>query len=195
MQDRHTVEEEIFTHEYLWRSSIALADIVKSTKATSHHLIIPALVMTLMAFEAFVNFCGFVLLPDVWMNEKEEFQGKGIEGKLTAIDGRLPKFEWCKGKDPYQSVKQLFKLRDLVAHGKVYANTYHPQRDEDPRDYRWNHPWDTYLTPESVVKAREDVRSFCQSVIVAMRDESDHLHLIHDAFTGPLASGIGHRTI
>jgi len=196
MSARHTRKEEIFTHEYLWRSSSALAEIVESTQATSHHFIIPALVMTLMAFEAFVNFCGFVLLPDIWKNEREEFRGKGIEGKLTAIAERLPNFEWRKGEDPYQSIKRLFTLRNLVAHGEVYANKYDVEHDEGGEDFRWNHPWDTYLTTESVAKAREDVRSFCQSIVEAMRDESDHPHIIHhDAFMGPLGSGFGQRAI
>lgn len=77
MPGNHIVEEEIFTHEYLWRSSSALAELVDADEEANHHLIIPALVMTLMAFEAFVNFCGFVLLPDRWANEREEFRGKG----------------------------------------------------------------------------------------------------------------------
>ena len=191
MSSRSTGKEEVFTHEYLWRMSSALAEIVEDSETASHHVIIPALVMTLMSFEAFVNFCGFVLLPNLWSNEREEFRGKGIDGKLAAIDEQLPQFEWRKGDALYQNIKKLFKLRDIVAHGKVYANTYDSQDYEDGTDFRWIHPWDSYLSPKSVEKAREEVRCFCQALIVAMREESDHLHLIHDAFRGPLASGSG----
>ncbi len=191
MPKRLTIQEEIFTHEYLWRSSKALAKIVETDEVANHHLIIPALVMTLMAFEAFINFCGFVVLPDLWANEREQFRGKGVDGKLTAINHRLPKFEWRKGEEPYQSITKLVELRDLVVHGKVYASEYETEYRDDGRHFRWEHPWDSYLSGKSVEKAREDVRSFCQTLLAAMREESDHPHLLHDAFDGPLARGSG----
>ncbi len=188
MSRKHIVEEEIFTHEYLWRSSSALAELVDA----NHHLIIPALATTVMAFEAFVNFCGSILLPEQWANEREEFRGQGVDGKLAAIAKQLPMFEFCKGHEPYQSINRLLAFRDFVAHGKVHASTYETQWRDDGRHFRWEHRWDSYLSPDAVAKARCDVRSFCQQLVVAMREESDHLHLLHDAFEGPLASGSGH---
>lgn len=193
MSGTHIVEEEIFTHEYLWRSSTALAELVDADTDANRHLVIPALVTTVMAFEAFVNFCGFALLPERWANEREEFRGQRIDAKIVAIAEVLPKFEFRKGHEPYQSIKKLFAFRDLVAHGKVHASTYETQRQEDGSHFRWEHPWDPHLSPEAVAKARSDVRSFCQCVILAMRDGPDHhLHAFHDAFEGPLASGSGH---
>ncbi len=79
----------------------------------------------------------------------------------------------------------------FVAHGKVQGNTYETQRQEDGSHFRWERPWDSYLSREAIAKARSDVRSFCQHVVAAMRDKSDHLHLSHDAFEGPLANGSG----
>ena len=192
MPGNHIVEEEIFTHEYLWRSASALAQLVDADEDANHHLIIPALVITVMAFEAFVNFCGFILLPERWANEREEFRGQGVDGKIASIAERLPNFDFRTGHEPYQSIGKLFAFRDLVAHGKVHASTYETQRQEDGRHFRGEHPWDSYLSREAIAKARSDVRSFCQQLVIAMRDKSDHLHLFHDAFEGPLASGSGH---
>lgn len=187
------VEVEIFTHEYLWRSSSALAGLVDADQEANHHLIIPALVTTVMAFEAFVNFSGFALLPERRANEREEFRGQGVDGKLAAIAERVPKFEFRKGHEPYQSIKKLFAFRDLVAHGKVHANRYETQWKEGGSHFRWEHPWDSYLSREAVAKARSDVRSFAQCLVVAMRDDPDHHpHLFHDAFEGPLSSGSGY---
>ncbi len=187
------VEEEIYTHEYLWRSSTALAELLDADEHAHHHLIIPALVITVMAFEAFVNFCGFALLPERWANEREEFRGQGVDGKLDAIAEKIPKFEFRKGEEPYQSIRQLFAFRDLVAHGKVHANRYETHYQEDGSHFRWGHPWDSYFSRRAVAKTRSDVRSFAQGLVVAMRDDPDHhLHLLHDAFEGALASGEGH---
>ena len=191
MSDQHIVEEEIYTHEYLWRSSNVLAEVLRSDVEGKNHLVLPALVMTLMAFEAFVNFCGFVLLPDVWSKEREHFKGKGVDDRVQSIVERLPKFEWKKGEYPYQGIKRLFQLRDLVAHGKVQATQYESQYQSDGSHFRWEHRWDSHLSEDSVERARREVRAFAQSLIVAMRDVSDHPHLFFDAFEGSLASASG----
>jgi hypothetical protein len=183
MPGTHIVKEEIFTHQYLWSSSTALAKLVESEEDDSHQLIIPTLVTTVMAFEAFVNFCGMALLPELWANEREEFRGQGIDGKLVAIAKALSRFDFQKGHDPYQSIKKLFGFRDLVAHGKVYANTYEIHQIKGASPFNWEHPWDSYLTRKAIVKARSDVKSFCQCLVIAMRHEPNHhLLLHHDAF-------------
>lgn len=195
MPGSHIVEEEIYTHEYLWRSSNALAEIISADEARNHRLILPALTITAMGFEAFVNFCGFILLPEQWTNERRAFRGQGIEGKLSVIAEHLPKFTLQKGKEPYQSINKLLKFRDSVAHGKVHASFYETKEEDDGSHFRWEHTWDSYLSREAVEKARRDVRSFCQPLLVAMRDKSDHPHLIHDAFEGPLASASGRGAV
>lgn len=193
MTPKHIIEEEIYTHEYLWRSSNALAKLVEADEEANHRLIIPALVTTVMAFEAFVNFCGFAVLPELWENEREEFRGKGIDGKLSKIAEQVPTFEFRKGQKPYQSIKKLLCFRDIVVHGKVHTNRYETQPQNDGSHFRWESPWDSYFSREAVAKARSDIRSFAQCLVVAMRNDPDHhLHICHDAFKGPLASGSGH---
>ena len=93
-----------------------------------------------MAFEAFVNFCGFVLLPELWQKERKHFQGKGIEGKLAVIAGKLPNFLWRKGELPYQRIKKLETFRDLVAHGKVVATQYVTEQKEDGSHFNSSTP-------------------------------------------------------
>jgi hypothetical protein len=190
-----SVEEEIYTHEYLWRSASMLLEKSEAEKAVSYHFLLPSLLMSFMAFEAFVNFCGFILLPELWAEEKKHFKGKGIEGKLAVIVDKLPNFSWRKGEPPYQRIKQLEAFRDMVTHGKVITTQYIAEQKEDGSHFQFKHSWDSYLSVDAVKNARNDIKSFCQSLVVELRVASDHLHLNFDAFEGSLASGLGKSSI
>ncbi len=189
MPKPRSVEEEIYTHEYLWRSASMLLEKAEAQQQASYHFLLPSLLMSFMAFEAFVNFCGYVFLPELWKEEKKNFKGKGVEGKLEVIVAKLPTFSWRKGEPPYQRIKNLEDFRDIVAHGKVVATQYLAERKEDGSHFQFKHTWDSYLSVDAVKSARADIKSFCQSLIVELRKESDHLHLNFDAFEGSLASG------
>jgi len=191
MPKRVCVKEEIYTHEFLWRSSLFLLEKAKAEEEAVWKPLIPSLLMAFMAYEAFINFCGVVLCPKIWEKEKEHFKGKGIEGKLEVIMSKLPDFRWQKGQRPYQAIKQLEGFRDMVAHGKVQAAKYDAEAQEGGGHFRFRHEWDTYMTVEKVEKVRADIKAFCQSVLVEMRKVSGNLHLLFDAFEGALAHAEG----
>jgi len=183
-----SVEEEIYTHEFLWRSSSLLLEKAKGEEQPSYHFLLPSLLMAFLAFEAFINFCGFVRLPTLWSEEKKHFKGKGIEGKLGALVAALPGFTWQKGQPPYQTIKRLEAFRDTVAHGKVLDSQYVAEHQEHGRHFSFKHTWDSYISVTAVQDARVDIKAFCQSLLVEMRKASDHLHLNSDAFEGSLGS-------
>ena len=184
------VEEEVFTHEYLWRSATALAGRLTEDASDSHHLLLPTLLTSIMAFEAFVNFAGYVVCPALWAEEKKNFKGKGMEGKLGAIAKRLPEFLWEPGKSPYQDLARLMAFRDLVAHGKVRTSQHLAEPKADGTHFTFRHEWDAFLTPTAVSGAMLQIKSYCQSLLVEMRKTPDHhLHLYFNAFEGSLASG------
>ena len=184
-----TVQEEIYTHEHLWRSSTALAELVESDAEGSYRLLLPAVMTTFLAYEAFINFCGYILLPELWAQEKENFKGKSLEDKLAKICAKLPKFIWLKGEPPYQTIKNLSGFRELVAHGKVQVNEYVAEQKKDATHFTFSHQWDSYLTADQLSLFRNDVKKFCEALLVAMRECSDYPHIIFPAFEGSLASG------
>lgn len=184
-----SVMEEIYTHEYLWRSASKLFTNARKSKHPSYHLLLPSLLMSFMAFEAFGNFCGFVLLPELWEEEKKHFKGKGVEGKLKVIVKNLPNFSWKKGEPPYLRIRKLEAFRDIVAHGKVAATQYVAEQKENASHFQFKHAWDFYLSVEAVKNARADIKSFCESLSIELRKVSDHQHLTFKAFSGSLASG------
>ena len=184
----YSVSEEIYSHEYLWRTATRLAEESEEKKA-SYVYFLSSLLISYMAYEAFVNFCGQVLLPDLWRDEKRTFKGKGIEGKLEAISEKLGTFSWSKGTTPYQTIRKLENFRDLVAHGKIQSRQYRATENDDGSPHiEFKHEWDSFLTVNAVREARAAILSFCQSLLVEMRKSSDHPHLTADAFHGSLAS-------
>ncbi len=187
----YAVEEEIYTHEYLWRSASMLLEKAEAEEQVSYHFLLPALLMSFMAYEAFINFCGYILLPELWKEEKKHFKGKGVEGKLEAIVRKLPAFSWRKCDTLYQRIKNLENFRDSVAHARVMATEYTTERKKNGIHFQFRHQWDSYLSVEAVKNARTDIKSFCQSLIIELRKKSDHLHLNYDAFEGSLANGSG----
>jgi hypothetical protein len=185
------VEEEIYAHEHLWRSSTALVRAMSSTAEDAHHFALPALLTTFLAYEAFVNFGGFVCRPDMWADEKKNFKGKGLEYKLHTLTQALPSFTWNKSDASYRRIVELERFRDLVAHGKVHRTEYAAIYKEDGSHVRWNHEWDQFVAEPRILEARQDVQSFCQLLVESMRKHFDHPQLIASAFTGPLASASG----
>ena len=189
MPNQIKVNEENYTHAYMWRSSIKLLDLATDD---SYYYLMPSLLMSYLAFEAFINFCGYVVLPGIWGNEKEYFKGKGIEGKIEEILKSVPEFEWNKGGSPYQTVRKVANYRDMVAHGKVMASSYITEEKEDGSHFRYGHDWDDFLTQQFVKNARECIQEFSESLLVELRKISDHGHLIFKAYEGSLASANGH---
>lgn len=182
------VEEEIYTHEYLWRTSTYLLT-RSEEQGADYRQFIPALLMTFLAYEAFLNFLGHVLAPGLWANEKNSFKGKGLEGKLEAIVRKLPSFKWEKGAMPYQAVKALEEYRDMVSHGKVVASKYEAERKEDGSHFRFDHPWDEYLSLSSIKMAREHVLKFSNLLLESARKVSDEPHFVFSAYEGSLGRG------
>lgn len=185
-------EEEIYTHEYLWRSATLLLRQAEAHESGSYYYLLSSLLMSYLAFEAFVNFAGYVVLPELWGDERQQFRGKGLEGKLERILTKLPGFVWHKDKRPYRTIKNLQGFRDTVSHGKVLAKQYVREFKEDGSHYSFEHTWDSFISsPASVQEAQSEIKSFCNNLLVELRKYSDHQHLNFNAFEGSLASGSG----
>jgi hypothetical protein len=185
------VEEEIYAHEHLWRSSTALVRALSSSAEDAHHFALPAMLTTFLAYEAFINYAGFVCRPDLWEDEKKNFKGKGLGYKVQMVADALPSFAFAKANAVYCRILELERFRDLVAHGKVHRKEYKTAPKPDGTHIRWQHEWDHFVGLKRILQAREDIQGFCQSLVESMRKHFDHPHLISNAFEGPLASASG----
>ncbi len=200
MSKKISVFEEIYTHEYLWRAAELMMEEAKlNTKIDKRkwfYFRLMGPLMSYMAFEAFINFCGYILFPKEWKDEQNYFKGKGdgdvIERKISKLLEKLNDFKWEKGIRPYQSIKELKAFRDMVSHGKVKTSQYEAIRIDDGSHIEWTHDWDNFISIEKLEKVfMNDIKAFCQSLLESIWKKSDHLHLLHDAFEGSLAFSVG----
>lgn len=192
MTNQVAVHEINYTHEYIWRSAMELQKHAELQLNESYYFLLPSLLMYFMAYEAFVNFCGVILLPKLWEDEKEQFKLSGIGGKLEAIVKGLPAFSWHKGQRPYQTINDIKSFRNLVSHGKVIKSNYIAEQDDNGHHFKFILPWDRYMTVEYVTRAKTDIKEFCQSLVIEIRKQPDcHSHEIYDAFDGSLSTAIG----
>jgi len=185
-----TVDEEIYPHEKLWESATSLTERITTELPTPHELILPAALTSFLAYEAFINFLGYTSRPDLWSEEKKNFKGVGLEGKLDAILKMAPSYELRKGEYPYQIIQSLEKFRDKVAHGKVQHKQYKTEAQPGGRHIQWRHDWDKHLTAEALRLARTAITTFCNLLLAELRRnvDLDHPHLLHEAFAGPTGS-------
>jgi hypothetical protein len=191
MSQRMLTYEEIWTHKYLWQSANVLLEAAKSNETESYYFLLPALFMSYAAFEAFINFCGYIILPEIWANEREYFKGKdnNVEAKISKLLEILNDFEWKKGQKPYQTIRDIGKERDLIAHGKVNVSEYESISIGDGSHIKLEHEWDRSISTGKVEGALHDIKSFCQSLTESMRkQDEDHPELVFDAFEGWKAS-------
>lgn len=73
------------------------------------------------AFEAYINFAGEHLAPDLWADEQNSFRKdpyRGWKGKLRKVL-ELTNVPWEPDARPLKTVIELQELRDSIAHGKA----------------------------------------------------------------------------
>ena len=182
------IEEEAYPHEYLWRAGEVISEIAERDSDPSYHTILPAIVTTYFAYEAFLNFLGFVAFRENWTTVE---RGLDNEGKLDKIVSKLPaNFAYDKGARPYQSIKELSKFRNEVVHAKVKVKKYTQSAKEDEVPvFGFVHRFHEFCTVQNLRRTREDVKRFCDLLRGSLQSRSDHPHLVFPAFQGAVGSG------
>jgi len=117
-----------------------------------------------LTYEAYINFLGDRFASDVWKKERTFFNKKpyhGLEGKLKLLSERIPFVGIRKDQRPYQTIKDLKRLRDFLSHGKTekYEKTIIHLADEEPPLWP-DSILDKLVTPELTDKAVRDVKEF-----------------------------------
>lgn len=119
------VEATSFTHRLLWLTANNLVVSAKNLSDKQWTLYMAALVMTFFTLESYLNYLGETVDPDTWTNERDFFRMKpyiGTIGKLYYLADYCGLKPFERGKRPFQTIKQLSRLRDFLAHGRSERN-------------------------------------------------------------------------
>jgi len=122
----HEIAGEGFTHQYLWNCAETLLSQPETKSPADGYFATAGMLMVYFAYEAYLNLVGPKIDGEAWRDERVFFSKhpyRGTDGKLKRICQKIG-VEVERSKRPYQTIRELRKLRDFLAHGKPEAYSY-----------------------------------------------------------------------
>lgn len=171
--------------------------VARSDQKGSWYFYLTAMLMGFMTFEAYINFLGTKLEPELWKDERSTFKErpyKGTNGKLLKLCEMhgVPFPE--KGRRPFQTVCRLNELRDIVAHGKPdeFEFTVRHPAAKNPTTIKYS--LDDYVSARKAERAISDLQTVVESLHEKFVARIGADLLLPRALDGALASSIGHMS-
>ena len=116
-----------FAHRLLWDSSQLQLAIAKERPDDTWMLHLSAGLLAAAAFEAYLNYAGEELLPEIWAEERTFFateKYKGTYGKLKRIAEEVQLSLPPRDRTPLAGVIELQTLRDRIVHARPKKKEY-----------------------------------------------------------------------
>ncbi|SPF45324.1 hypothetical protein SBA1_590007 [Candidatus Sulfotelmatobacter kueseliae] len=181
-----TYKGRSFLHRELWRVVEMQGEIAEERQgrgAFYNHLV--AMVFALHAVEAYLNFIGELLAPDIWRDERRYFRKapyRGFEGKVRKVL-ELVSLPWAVADRPLKTVLELKELRDLIAHPKTeqLCGSVQTPGNEVPSVLAVPTTLSKIVTAEACAVSIHDVEEFLDNIHTAARPQTD------DIWFGPRA--------
>jgi hypothetical protein len=182
-----TYEAEDLPHRLMWSIVKEQAALAEERERDWSNASLIAMVFAFHAMEAYLNYVGLRLAPEIWENERGHFQKSGFKGKLHEVLDRagLP---WEPSKRPLQTVVGLQKLRNAIAHGKPekrVGSVQHPEGTLPPYPAFFLR---SLFTPKSkMLKAVHDVEELGNAIQKAAKPmlKAADVWFGKEAFQGP----------
>nr|SPS05723.1 conserved protein of unknown function [Candidatus Nitrotoga fabula] len=135
----------------------------------SFYTTMSALLLTAFTFEAYLNHLNYLLDENCKLWEEEETVK--VLDKYTAICKNLD-FTPDKSRRPYQTLINLFRFRNSIAHGKSkrleISKDVHI--DENPSRHDPKETWEKYCSLQNAKNAYKDI----QQIIVELHQKAGH---------------------
>lgn len=132
-----TFEGEELTHRLLWEIVEVHS---KEALARQEGWFYPSVVARVFAYhtvEAYLNYVGERIAPEIWKDERKYFQKdpyRGALGKLRQVMD-LVALDWTPNDRPLKTILELKEIRDMIAHGrpeKLEGEKLHPLDTDAP---------------------------------------------------------------
>lgn len=192
----HEIVGQGYTHQLLWNSAKILLKQPETQTPRDGYFRTAGMLMAYFTFEAYLNLAGHRVDPKAWKNEREFFNTdpyKGTRGKLKRICEKV-ELAIEHGKRPYQTIRDLKRLRDFLAHGRPEAYAYEVQVAEGEQPDMFAgltiYDWTSRKNAEWALHDTEEFIEFLHAKIVeALR--VDDLPFAGKALQFPLAFAEG----
>ena len=185
------IDHTTYTHRVLWTGVQHQLEQANSEEKGSWHFWLSAMIMGYMVYEAYLNYVGDELAPEIWQKEREHFSSpphKGSEGKLRFLLERYNMPFPDKNKRPFASVYALKDIRDEIVHAKPYKTKYtttHPADSFPPMSKEW---LENKVNKAQATRLLNDLEQFLEETHIYFRGCDDGHSLLSSALTGILSS-------
>lgn len=182
------VKGEAFLHRKLWHVVEMQSELSATIESGAFYTDLVAMVFAFHTVEAYLNFVGALLAPDVWKDERNYFRKepyRGFEGKLRKVM-ELVSLPWNESDRPLRTVLDLKELRDLIAHPKTekLSNTVYSEGTATP--FPLVIPTlNKLVTVESRAVGVEDVERFIEQLHELARPKANYIWFGPKALHGP----------
>ena len=115
---------ETYNHGILWRATQINLQLATSPNKDAKFFALGSMLLSVLAFEGYLNWLGSRIAPKVWKDERQFFSKKpfrGTLGKYRYLAELLHLPAPDPSQDAFQTAKRLLKLRDRIVHPKTEA--------------------------------------------------------------------------
>ena len=168
----HRLDRTLFTHSVLF--SVAETALARGQKHSDRSDYLTAIVMAAFSFEAYLNFVGEKLFA--FWGDVEHIP---VRSKLSVICKSV-RFLPDYGKRPYQSLVELWRIRNILAHARTeILSVVRDGPPPEPLEYPET-DWEKQCTLKTAKRLLDDVR--------------DVIHDLHRR-TGMVTGALGQFTL
>ncbi len=186
-------------HRFMWQIVEEQAKLASAPKEGWSRPTLVAMVFAFHAVEAYLNFVGERLAPEIWQDERNYFSQepyRGFKGKLRKVM-ELVELDLSEDERPLKTIYALKTLRDMIAHGKpekLAGEIVHPEGSEAPRAVSaltW-----MFTPKEKMTTAVSDVKDLINQIhTLAVPNVKNDPWFGDDALCGPDAWSFGSTTL
>ena len=173
------------TYTYLYFAAFRSYEAGLNANQGSFYFNLNSIVMSAFSFEAFMNHCGRFYYEEQLLEEWDDFKWKKPLQKFDIIT-ELSKVTIDKSIYPYQSIPELIKLRNALAHGET--ETIYSELEIDRYDKireKLNKPeWEEKCKSEIVKRFLDDVRSIITIIHKNIFGDDDPFAIMSNGFYG-----------
>lgn len=155
---------ESYNHRVLWNAAVINLSLVTSG---DKYAALGAMLMSFLAFEGYLNWLGVHIAPDVWNDEQQFFSRepfKGTMGKYRFLAKllRLPSPDASKG--PFQTAKELLRVRDLAVHPRAESGARDVRFDAEHHPLHYQSTLEKAVSPDNAIRAKEHVEFLAEEL-------------------------------
>ena len=151
-------KREVFTYTEFWHTSYCLLELAKEDPKGSIHQFRASLVFTAFAYEAYLNHIGPKIFKswDALERLSPKQKTNVIAEKLSVVVNY--------GEMPFQIIRELFKFRNDIAHGKSVVLEGEDiqsleKYNEDPHYLELRTDWEQSCTLENAENSRTQIEA------------------------------------